>query len=235
MSRGGCPQGVSWECVQGVCAGGILGLCPGGLAWRVCAGCGCVSWGLGGVSQGKEGVSWGLSPEECVLRMCLGCVSWGDSGMCPVGCVWGVPGACPGDVPGSALGVFPRGCPGWGVCAGRVGLMWLRLIYLIPSVYEQWCPVLCTVASTQKMAFLFLRFGGVHGCNLILVSVCNTLTLPVRSSLVAAIATIHFNQKSEIFTDTELQEAALSLWLDVGRYFNVSAAFSKGNVSRCFY
>lgn len=75
-----------------------------------------------------------------------------------------------------------------------------------------------TAAPSQKMSFLFLKFGAVHDCSLILVSVCNTLILPVGSSLVAAIPAIHFNQKSEIFNNTELQEAALTLWLMLGGF-----------------
>lgn len=42
-------------------------------------------------------------------------VSWGCSGLCSWGCFPGVSR----------------------VCAGTVALMWLKLIYLIPSVYEQ--------------------------------------------------------------------------------------------------
>lgn len=54
----------------------------------------------------------------------------------------------------------------------------------------------------------------------------------------AATPAIHFNQKSEIFNDTELQEESLTLWLILEVFFNVSAApaiFSKGNITRCFY
>lgn len=76
-----------------------------------------------------------------------------------------------------------------------------------------------TVGSIQEMSFLFLKFGAVHDCSLILVSVCSTLTLPVGSSLVAAIPAMLFSQNSAIFNDTELQEVALTLWLMLGGFF----------------
>lgn len=70
---------------------------------------GCVL-GSGGMSEGKEGVSWGMFPEGCVWDVCPG-------GVCPVGCVRGsalgnLLGFVLGFVPGSVLGVFPGGVQG---------------------------------------------------------------------------------------------------------------------------